>query len=261
MTTTLKKDWCLDFFDDLFAEHCLMTRSADEVSGIVRFFEKVLNLKTGDMIFDQCCGVGTLSLALAKAGYRTHGVDLIPGYVAQARRDAAVTHSACHFAAGDAYRYVPPYSCDAAINWWTSFGYTPDDARNVKMLECAFAALKHGGWFALDYMNAEERLNQLGSKAEMSWQQQKENCTITGLTRLEGDMLVKDWIYEAADGTRVVKEGGGAKLYTRARMQDLLENAGFRNVSFFGSAAGEPFTSASRRMIAIAQKAEGFDVC
>jgi SAM-dependent methyltransferase len=251
-----KKDWCEEFFDDLFAEHCLRTRSAAEVSGIVSFLTKILHLKTGDMIFDQCSGVGTLSLALAKAGYRTHGVDLIPAYVAQARREAALTHSACHFAAGDAYTYVPPYPCDAALNWWTSFGYTAEDAQNIKMLCCAFASLKPGGWFALDYMNALERLKLLGPARKTAYRQEKENCTITCDSRLEGEMLVKDWIYTGKDGRRVEKRGGGAKLYTARQLEALFETAGFRNIRIFGSARGDEFSATSPRCIIVGQKPE-----
>ncbi|TAL37823.1 MAG: class I SAM-dependent methyltransferase [Alphaproteobacteria bacterium] len=258
MTQALKqkKDWCEEFFDDLFAEHCLMTRSAEEVGGIVSFLKGVLRLKTGDMIFDQCSGVGTLSLALAKSGYRTHGVDLIPAYVAQARREATMTHSACHFAAGDAYTYVPPYACDAALNWWTSFGYTADDAQNIKMLDCAFASLKPDGWFALDYMNAFERLKLLGPTGKTGYRQEKENCIITCDSRLEGKMLVKDWVYTGADGRRVEKRGGGAKLYKPKQLQVLFETAGFRNIRIFGSARGDEFSTASHRCIIVGRKPE-----
>lgn len=261
MLATTNANWCEEFFDDLFAEHCLMTRSAEEVAATVAFFRHVLHLKTGDMIFDQCCGIGTLSLALARAGYRTHGVDLIPGYIAQARKEAAVTNSACHFAAGDAYTYATPYSCDAAINWWTSFGYTPDDRQNAKMLDCIFASLKPGAWFALDYMNSAQRRQQLGAAGRTGYRQEKENCIITCDSRLEGEMLVKDWVYAGHDGRRVEKNGGGAKLYTPAQLRALFEGAGFRKVSLYGSVKGEHFTTDSPRCIVVAQKPRGFDVC
>ena len=78
MLAERQTNWCAEFFDALFAEHCLMTRSAAEVDEIVVFLARVLRLKPDARIFDQCCGVGTLSLALSRAGYRTHGVDLIP---------------------------------------------------------------------------------------------------------------------------------------------------------------------------------------
>lgn len=263
MTQTAEKsvNWALDFFDDLFAEHCLMTRSAEEVAQTVAFFRDVLRLDTGDMIFDQCCGVGTLSLALARAGFRTHGVDLIPAYIAQARKEAAVTNSACHFAAGDAYTYTTPYLCDGAINWWTSFGYTPDDAQNAKMLESICASLKPGAWFALDYMNAAQRRKQLGASGKTGYRQEKENCTIACDSRLDGDMLVKDWVYIGKDGKRVERNGGGVKLYTPLQLRALLEGAGFRKVSLYGSITGEHFTNDSLRCITVAQKPRGFDVC
>ncbi len=253
---TPQTNWCEDFFDDLFAEHCLMTRSEGEVADITGFLIRVLRVSTGDMVFDQCCGVGTLSLALAKRGFRTHGVDLIPAYIAQARREAALGSAACHFASGDAYTYVTPVPCDAAINWWTSFGYTPDDAQNAKMLECVFASLKPGGWFALDYMNAADRLRQLGPEGKTGYRQEKPDCTITCDSRLDGDMLVKDWVYTGRDGRRVEKRGGGAKLYTSMQLKTLFEGVGFTNIRFFGSARGEVLGPQSPRCITVAQKPE-----
>lgn len=251
-----KDNWCAEFFDELFAEHCLMTRSSAEIGQIVAFLSRILRLTPGATVFDQCCGVGTLSLALAQAGYRIQGVDLIPAYIEQASREAAEKQLDCRFAAGDAFSYVAPDRCDAALNWWTSFGYTPDDRQNAKMLECVFASLKPGGWFALDYMNAAERRRLLGPEGRTAYTQTKTDCTIYCESRLEGEMLVKDWSYTGADGRRIDKPGGGAKLYTPAQLQKLLEGCGFGNVTFFGSAKGEALGPASPRCIALAQKPE-----
>ena len=124
------------------------------------------------------------------------------------------------------------------------------------MLDCAFASLKPGGWFALDYMNALERLKLLGPSGRTGYRQEKENCTITCDSRLEGDMLVKDWVYTGADGRRVEKRGGGAKLYTPKQLQILFETAGFCNIRIFGNSRGEDFNTASSRCIVVGQKPE-----
>jgi ubiquinone/menaquinone biosynthesis C-methylase UbiE len=251
-----KVSWCEDFFDDLFAEHCLATRTADELAGIVAFLKDKFALRTGDMIFDQCCGIGTLSLELAKRGYRTYGVDLIPSYIATARMASLQTQSACHFDAGDACAYIPPYPCDAAINWWTSFGYFESDSENLKMLVAARRNLKAGGKFALDYMNTPERLAQFKGKDSTFWRVEKPGCVVACETRVAGRMLVKDWRYEGADAKRVVKKGGGVKLYTQDDLTRLFKQAGFTNIRFYGSIKGEALKDASPRCIVTAQNPE-----
>jgi hypothetical protein len=129
------------------------------------------------------------------------------------------------------------------------------------MLERIFDSLKPGGWFALDYMNYHERLRLLGPEKKTGYRQVKDSCTITCDSRMDGDMLVKDWIYVGKDGRRVEKRGGGAKLYTPLQLRGLLEGVGFRKVSLYGSAKGDFFTTESPRCIVVAQKPEAYDVC
>lgn len=253
---SVKTSWCEDFFDDLFAEHCLATRTPDELAGIVSFLKEKLQLHTGDMIFDQCCGIGTLSLEMAKRGYRTYGVDLIPSYITTARTAALQTQSACHFATGDAGIYTPPYPCVAAINWWTSFGYFEDDRENLRMLAAARRSLMAGRRFALDYMNTPERLAQFKGHDSTFWRVEKPGCVVACETRIEGRMLVKDWRYEGADGKRVVKKGGGVKLYTQQDLTRLFKQAGFTGIRFYGSVKGEALSDTSPRCIVIAQNPE-----
>jgi SAM-dependent methyltransferase len=252
-----KEDWCEEFYDDLFAEHCLKTRTPETVAGIVSFLTKALHLRAGSTVFDQCCGIGTLSVPLAEVGCTVYGVDLIPSYIEEARRAAAHVRPACHFAAGDAYAYAAPVLCDAAVNWWTSFGYAQDDAKNGEMLLRAFDSLKPGGRFALDYMNIAERLRQLGPSGRASSERDMGTCTIICNSWLEGDMFIKDWIYTGRDGKRVEKKGGGAKLYTRQQLQALFETAGFRDIAFFGSVKGESLTEDSPRCIITARRPGG----
>src|SRR5262249_52158537 len=111
-----------------------------------------LELQQGDRVFDQCCGVGGLSVPLGQNGVSVVGVDLIPGYIRRAQETAQRASADCTFRCADAFEFVPEPPCAAAFNWGTSFGYA-DDARNRRMLRCAFAALQPGGYFALDFPN------------------------------------------------------------------------------------------------------------
>lgn len=254
--TQEKKNWCEEFFDDLFASHHLVRTDEKELQECIQFFEEKLHLKPKNKIFDQCCGVGSLSIALAKEGYDLTGIDLIESYIDKAKRDATEEGVSCVFEASDAHTYVTPEPCDAAINWWTSFGYTPDDDQNIKMLQCVSKSLKKGAWFALDYMNTTQRLNDFGGKKQSISEIKKKDCTIVWESHLDDvqKMVVKKWIYTDLNGRRIEKQGGGAKLYTSDDLKKMFEACGFGEISFYGSAAGEPLSDSSPRCIVVARK-------
>ena len=68
-------------------------------------------------ICDLGCGTGSLSLLLAAAGHRVHGLDFSPAMVAKARAKAAAADVDVELRVGDAS--APPYaagSCDVVLS-------------------------------------------------------------------------------------------------------------------------------------------------
>lgn len=249
--------WCADFFSDTFAEVHLQRKDAAQLATAVSFLTDVLRLECGMHVFDQCCGIGDISFALANTGVQVTGVDLMPSYIATAEKRAKALGVACHFYAADAGSFVPPQSCHAAFNWWTSFGYSPQDAENIKMLQRAYDALVPGAYFALDYMNSVARRASLAGKSVLTDRYAlQDGATSVWESRLDasGHMLVRNWHYTDATGTTVTQEGAGAKLYTAPELQHLLEICGFSDVHFYGSDTGESYTQQSPRCIAVARK-------
>lgn len=258
-TTSPATAWCQDFFSDVFAAAHLVRQDTVALAMTVRFLQRVLRLEKGMRVFDQCCGVGDVSLALAAQGLHVTGVDLMVSYIDTAKTRAADLALDCAFVAADAGAFVPDESCDAALNWWTSFGYSASDDENIQMLYRAFEALKPGGFFALDYMKAPARRAAFADGAVVEdvyalpdgslsrWQSQ---------LIAEGTLLQKTWHYTDITGKTQIFEGQGAKLYTAQDLQRLLEKAGFKNVHFYGSDAGETYAPQSPRCIAVAQKPE-----
>lgn len=249
-------NWCAEFFDDLFAEHHLVRSDEQELNDTISFFKEKLHLQNGYTIFDQCCGVGDLSIALAKHGYKTIAMDLIGSYIERAKKDALSANVDCRFDIGDAHEYVAPELCDASINWWTSFGYTPDDNQNIKMLQCMSKSLKSGAWFTLDYMNAPQRIKQFEDTDLAISQINKPDCTIIWESRFdkEKNMVVKKWIYLDKLGNKTEKQGGGAKLYTTDELLSMFTSCGFKNIKFYGGISGEDLSVTSTRCIVVAQK-------
>jgi len=249
--------WCANFFSDTFAEVHLQRKDARQLAAAVSFLTDVLHLGKDMHVFDQCCGIGDISLALAQTGVQVTGVDLMPSYIDTARKRAATAGTMCGFYTDDAGRFVPRKPCHAAFNWWTSFGYSPQDAENIKMLQRAYDALLPGGYFALDYMNSVARRASFAGQTVLTDRYVlPDGATSIWQSRLDktGEMLVRTWCYTDAAGQSETQEGAGAKLYTAPDLQRLLQACGFTGVHFYGSDTGADYTAQSPRCIAVARK-------
>lgn len=248
------QEWWHDFFDDLFADIVLKREDQADNLKTIHFLEQVLELSKGALIFDQCCGMGDMSRLFNNHHYATIGIDIIPAYIKGAKQRRA-SESLAHFEVADARDYVTSEPCDAAINWYTSFGYSEDDQDNIKMLECAYKSLKPGAKFALDITNITASYR----KGEgLSYYEQE---TEQGLVKIERryffdlakGMRGSVWRYEMPDGD-VFEKTGRSRLYAPRELQNLLEKAGFCDVTFYGDLEGGPLRLDSERCIAIARK-------
>jgi 2-polyprenyl-3-methyl-5-hydroxy-6-metoxy-1,4-benzoquinol methylase len=81
-------DWWTTLYDDTLADMLLVRRNAEELRTTIAFLGEQLGLRPGAVVFDQCCGIGSLSNPLAEAGARVVGVDQCAAYVERARRGA-----------------------------------------------------------------------------------------------------------------------------------------------------------------------------
>lgn len=256
--TALQDGWWNDFFDDIFAAVLLDRPDMAEREAAIAFFENHLNITPGDTIFDQCCGTGSLSRTLAAKGYHAIGVDIIPSYITKAQRLVEEGQiRGCSFACSDARIYAPDTPCDAAINWYTSFGYSQDDTDNMNMLHRIFGALKPGGKMALDLTNMSLSMRQAEKTAIY------EQETDIGMVKVErrftfdipNGMRGSTWRYTLPDGS-VQEKSGSSRLYAPREIDAMLRQCGFENITFFGDVDGSPLTMDSPRCICTAQKTE-----
>jgi SAM-dependent methyltransferase len=248
--------WWHTFFDDDYAQYGLASTPPDQIKRIVDFLVATLELKAGQRVFDQCCGIGRLSIPLAERGMEIIGVDLTEGYVRRAQAAADARHLPCTFFHGDAFEFHAPQPCDAALNWFTSFGYCEDDAQNMRMMQRVFESLKPGGRFVIDYVN----IPKVFGEFRTSFVDRPAVPGLEGMLvitesrpRFESGMMDMDWTFVHADGRRVVKS-----IATRMFMPDdlvrMLRCCGFEQVRLIGSADGEPYERTSRRCIIAARK-------
>jgi hypothetical protein len=175
------------------------------------------------------------------------GVDQSARYIERAT--AASANLGAQFFVGDAFTWRPDRMCNAAFNWWTSFGYAARDADNLQMLKRAAAAIVPGGRFALDFMNIPQVLRQFQPTVTV----ERGAITLTRETTLDlaTGTMHKTWRYVLPDGTHPERTSA-MRMYMPSQLVELLRTAGFDDIALYGDETGEPLTIDSPRCIAVA---------
>lgn len=250
----MKQDWWEKFFENNFAE-LFLKRDQKTLKRTASFLIKELHLKKNMVIFDQCCGLGYIALALVKEGMRVIGVDSSLAYIKSAKKMCKKENLPCEFFQGDAFTFLPSVKCDAAINWYTSFGYTKNDKKNIEMLECVYESLKKGGYFALDYYNfpfITKNFEPVRRVQKVINGRQFET-TIFSKIDLGKGTLTSDWEYKNPNGV-IKKFGGATRTYLPYDFKIMLAHVGFKNIKFYGDVGGSKLTLDSQRCIVVARK-------
>lgn len=248
-------DWWQTLYDDTVAALLLVRRDPAETAATVRFLADRLGLRPGTSTFDQCCGVGSLALPLAEAGWRVVGVDQSEGYIRAATEEADRRRLPCRFVAADATRFAAPEPCDAAFNWNTGFGNHPDDAGNRDMLRRAFESLRPGGRFALDYQHVPRVLRHFQHTLTHRLPTPAGDLIVLreSTVDLPAGALRQRWTFLAPDGRREVRHSL-VRLYLPHEIARLLADTGFAEVEFVGGLGGEPLTLDSPRCVALVRR-------
>lgn len=257
-SSTIPPRWWESLYDEHLASILLERRDEAAHRAELDFIEAQLQLEAGHRVFDQCCGIGSLALPLAQRGYDLHGIDLIEGYIRRARAEAEAADLSIDYLCGDAMKEGPGRVCDAAYNWWTSFGYAPDDGTNLGMLRRAHEALRPGGRFLLDTMNAPGVRRHFLPVVHSERETPAGRLQLTRFSALEdgGRSLHKRWCYRLPDGSER-EHRSRVRLYDPDELAALFETAGFELLCFYGDVDASSMTSESRRCIILAQRPEG----
>lgn len=246
--------WWEPLYDDLLAD-VLLVREPGEAEATVRFLVERLGLTPGARVFDQCCGIGGLSLPLAARGFRVVGVDQSAAYIERGLREAREAGLQVELHAADALEFVPAEPADGAFNWWTSFGHPPTDEGNLRMLRRAFDALRPGGVFLLDSLHLPGVLR--GFQRDVVLRRATPRGEVTLLREsaidLDRGTMEKLWTYFLPDGSRV-SHPSSLRLYMPHQVKAMLEAAGFERVTLLGSLRGEPLGLDSPRLICSARR-------
>ncbi len=223
-----------------------MQSAGQEVEQIVL----LLKLQPGVSICDLCCGIGRHSVELGRLGYCVTGVDRTGLFIEQAKQKANEQGLNIRFVQDDMRSFCEPNAFDGVINVFTSFGYFEEAADDKRVLENVYKSLKEDGEFLIEIIGKEvlARIFQ-----EKRWWEED------GVIILEEAKLSKDW--SSVDNRWIIIRDGkrdefrfSLRLYSAAKLSELLKSCGFRQVEIYGDLSGSPYDQTAKRLVVAAYK-------
>jgi len=245
-----KKDsgWWDDFFPAFRPFFGLLSQK--QTNAQARYIIKKLNLKPGRKFLDCPCGIGRISLPLAKKGIRVTGVDITQSYLDELSKKAKQRGLRIDVARADMRRINYDSEFDAGGNLWTSFGFFEKDSDNRLVVKKMYQALKPGGKFMLHVINRDWIMANYTSRG---WQE------IAGIKSVEKRYF--DYRTSINYGTwNFIKEGNEKSFDVAIRMYSFHEliamfgSVGFTDIEGFGSVKDEPIDRSRQMMFIIGTK-------
>jgi SAM-dependent methyltransferase len=214
-------------------------RDDDAAKGEAAFAARALGLAPKSRVIDVACGAGRHARALGALGHAVVGIDLSRDLLAAAKDVVRVRAD---------MRSLPfAGSFDGATSFFTSFGYF-DDAGNAAATRSVAAALRPGGMFLLDFLNAVAVSAHLVPESS----EEREGRKYHVKRRIEEGRVVKDVRIEEEGLTLSYSES--VRLYLHHDLVNLLKSAGLSVVASYGGFDGRDFTTDAPRCILVARK-------
>jgi len=245
-TPDIAEDWYARAFGSLYPM-LYAHRSVEAAAPEAAFAIEELSLSPADRVLDLCCGAGRHMVYLKQRTPCLTGVDYSPQLLDLARQQLG---SCARLIRADMRALPFAGAFDALTNFFTSFGYF-DDAGNAQTVRCMARALRPGGRFFMDYLNA--------PYAEKALQPRTER-TIESLHVVETRWIVgsprrinkRTEVIE--DGATVHRGEESVRLYLPEEILALLRQFGLEIDRTFGDYEGQPLNPGQPRMIMVGHR-------
>ncbi len=228
-----------------YSEALTDERTEAEVNALVR----LLKLDGPKKILDLACGFGRHTNLLAALGHSMTGIDLTPGFLEIARRDAIQRKVEVRYQQGDMRSISFEDEFDCVMLLFTAVGYFCDE-ENLKVMINARKALKPGGLLIFDTLNRDVFLKEMRPYYVV---EKEGNLMIdrTSFDSLQGRLYNKRIVFR--DGVRKDKPFF-TRLYNPNEIRALVHQAVLELLHIYGGWNAEELSSESRRMVIIARK-------
>lgn len=215
------------------------------------FILKTLKIKKGSRVLDLACGQGRHTLALARFGMRSVGVDISLPMLYEARKQARLEGIKIPFLRRDIRGYRDSAKYNLALLLGNSFGYFSDQDNN-RILSNIASSLKIGGWLVLDLSNTSGMLRY--PMISSSTQKIPDGTITTRGLHFDPKTFRLSLQWHIKQNKKNTKFNGVLRLYTPPEINYLLMERGLVVKKIYGSFAREPYTIETKRYLIMAQK-------
>lgn len=233
----LPEEWWRKLFNALYVKTDGDVVENDEnTRREIDFVVSATGVGHNDAILDLCCGQGRHCIELARRGFRNvMGIDRSRYLVRLARKRAETAGLHVVFKEGDARSpRLPESSVDLVMIMGNSFGYFSRAQDDAKVLRSVGRCLRPSGTLVLDLSDGDWLRSHFEPR---SWEWIDEHhfvCRERSLSSDRDRLISREVIVHDELGV-IADQFYAERLYSAARMTEMLEQAGFRNVRHHGA--------------------------
>ncbi len=240
----------MNIFNDMGADWEAIVNARDTMKE-ADFIEDMVS--TRGFILDLCCGTGRHSIALCKRGWSVIGMDLSTNLLSIAKLRMKRAGVKFPLIRAD-MRFFPfrDSRFKAVINMFTSFGYLPSESEDAVSLLEINRTLRSKGKFLLDIANRDHIVKTF---RERDWAEFEPFYLLERRSLdLRGSRLTSQWTLLQKNTGRIRSIQHTVRLFTIARAEQLLNEAGLTVKEVYGGYEKQEFTLEASRMIVLAEK-------
>ncbi len=239
-----------DWFKSAFSHDYIRIyahRSPEEAHRNIQNLLKRITIRSDSRCLDLCCGFGRHLEFLRDLGHAVWGCDLSLDLL----RYASVQAKPYVLQADMRQLPYATSSFDFVFSFFTSFGYFEDDAENARVIDEIARVLKPGGGLLMDFLNPSWVRAHLVPRDEQKlpeFQVRQERWIDEGSSTVNKKLTVM----EDGDYRQYFER---VKLYMQEDFERFFDRAGINVREVLGDADGAAWSTESRRMIFIGEKA------
>jgi SAM-dependent methyltransferase len=236
-------------------------KTQEEIDGLMELFNEYGVPKDGS-ILDLACGIGRVSIPLAKNGYNVIGLDISPPYIQRAIEYAETegVSDRTRFIKGDmreAATTLAEYAdgFDAIINMWTSMGYW-DEETDRTILKQSLSLTKSGGFFIMHTANRDSLIKRFQAR-DFSYGEDGLVILMERELDLETSRMINYWSYyrkEGEDLRFLNRMEINHRVYSLHELKKQFQDAGWKYIASYSGFDQRPLTTDTFSMIIVAQR-------
>jgi 2-polyprenyl-3-methyl-5-hydroxy-6-metoxy-1,4-benzoquinol methylase len=245
----MKSEWFKDWFNTPEYLNVYKHRNEDEAEQHIKLILDNVETYAGYRVLDMACGAGRHAILLAKKGLIVTAVDLSENLLDIAKKTAEEENLKIEFVNSDIRDFDTILDFDLVVNLFTSFGYFESDEENFAVLQKAYDLILPGGYFVLDFFNADYLANNLIKFSE----EKIDNAIIHQHREIKDKRVNKKIVISRSGELKSFQES--VRMYTKNELENALTKIGFDIYKTFGDFLGNKFEQfTSPRLIFICKK-------